>query len=202
MKKSRIIISLLVLSLTACAKDGGSKETESTLAENQKYAYAIISEITGNDMEIYWAEEKTMTMSDLRQNSAEGRENGGMESSDRANSGRGNSGMEGPNGENPGGGNSGMESPNGENPGGGSSGMENSNTENGNSTQETEEISFTTYETTGESASLRIPVGTEVYTSEGRKTTFSRLGAGDTIKLLLETGEDGTLTICSVWIME
>lgn len=58
-----------------------------------------------------------------------------------------------------------------------------------------------TYTLTGEKKELRIPVGTTVTTSLGTTTTFSRLASGDMLKLVLETSNDGTETITSIWIV-
>ena len=56
-----------------------------------------------------------------------------------------------------------------------------------------------TYTETGETKSWQIPVGTDVITSLGVTTTFSRLSAGDVIAVLTEAGTDNILKI---WIVE
>ena len=43
------------------------------------------------------------------------------------------------------------------------------------------------YTSTNKSATMTIPVGTDVITSLGNKTTFSRLSNGDVIKMIVET---------------
>ena len=55
------------------------------------------------------------------------------------------------------------------------------------------------YTETGETKSWQIPVGTDVITSLGVTTTFSRLSAGDVIAVLTEEGTDNILKI---WIGE
>ena len=55
------------------------------------------------------------------------------------------------------------------------------------------------YTETGETKSWQIPVGTDVITSLGVTTTFSRLSAGDVIAVLTEAGTDNILKI---WIVE
>ena len=55
------------------------------------------------------------------------------------------------------------------------------------------------YTETGETKSWQIPVGTDVITSLGVTTTFSRLSAGDVIAVLTEEGTDNILKI---WIVE
>ena len=51
----------------------------------------------------------------------------------------------------------------------------------------------------GETKSWQIPVGTDVITSLGVTTTFSRLSAGDVIAVLTEEGTDNILKI---WIIQ
>ncbi|HJA92424.1 MAG TPA: hypothetical protein H9717_04810 [Candidatus Eisenbergiella merdipullorum] len=55
------------------------------------------------------------------------------------------------------------------------------------------------YTETGETGSWQIPVGTDVITSLGVTTTFSRLSAGDVIAVLTEAGTDNILKI---WIVQ
>ena len=43
----------------------------------------------------------------------------------------------------------------------------------------------------GKSVTTLIPVSTVVHTTAGTETTFQRLAAGDLLKLLIETSEDG-----------
>lgn len=54
----------------------------------------------------------------------------------------------------------------------------------------------------GESVTALIPVGTVVHTTTDTETTFSRLAAGDFVKLLLETTEDGGETIVEIWMVQ
>lgn len=52
----------------------------------------------------------------------------------------------------------------------------------------------------GESVTTLIPVSTVVHTTEGTETTFQRLAAGDLLKLLIETSEDGEEVIIEIWM--
>ena len=52
----------------------------------------------------------------------------------------------------------------------------------------------------GESVTTLIPVSTVVHTTAGTETTFQRLAAGDLLKLLIETGEDGEEVIIEIWM--
>lgn len=45
-----------------------------------------------------------------------------------------------------------------------------------------------------------IPVGTDVETKLGTTTTFARLAAGDQIKMLMQTANDGSEEIIKIWI--
>lgn len=59
----------------------------------------------------------------------------------------------------------------------------------------------TQYEQTGESVMVQIPVGTQVTTKLGTVTTFSRLAAGDTIKMLMQE-ENGEQVVVEIWIVD
>ena len=52
----------------------------------------------------------------------------------------------------------------------------------------------------GESVTTLIPVSTVVNTTAGTETTFQRLAAGDLLKLLIETSEDGEEVIVEIWM--
>ena len=52
----------------------------------------------------------------------------------------------------------------------------------------------------GESVTTLIPVSTVVHTTAGTETTFQRLAAGDLLKLLIETSEDGKEVVIEIWM--
>ena len=52
----------------------------------------------------------------------------------------------------------------------------------------------------GKSVTTLIPVSTVVHTTAGTETTFQRLAAGDLLKLLIETSEDGEEAIIEIWM--
>lgn len=58
------------------------------------------------------------------------------------------------------------------------------------------------YTVTDEEQELRIPVGTNVITSSGVKTSFDKIAKGDIIKCSVEKDGDGKYTVKEVWIME
>ena len=57
------------------------------------------------------------------------------------------------------------------------------------------------YTLTDETGSTTIPVGTDVITSLGKTTTFSRLSNGDIIKMIMEKDSSGEKVVVSVWIV-
>ena len=57
------------------------------------------------------------------------------------------------------------------------------------------------YTLTDETGSTMIPVGTDVITSLGKTTTFSRLSNGDIIKMILEKDSSGEKVVVGVWIV-
>ena len=52
----------------------------------------------------------------------------------------------------------------------------------------------------GKSVTTLIPVSTVVHTTAGTETTFQRLAAGDLLKLLIETSEDGEEVSSEIWM--
>ena len=52
----------------------------------------------------------------------------------------------------------------------------------------------------GKSVTTLIPVSTVVHTTAGTETTFQRLAAGDLLKLLIVTSEDGEEVIIEIWM--
>ena len=57
------------------------------------------------------------------------------------------------------------------------------------------------YTLTDETGSTTIPVGTDVITSLGKTTTFSRLSNGDIIKMIMEKDSSGDMVVVGVWIV-
>lgn len=52
----------------------------------------------------------------------------------------------------------------------------------------------------GKSVTTLIPVSTVVHTTAGTETAFQRLAAGDLLKLLIVTSEDGEEVIIEIWM--
>ncbi|MBO5523798.1 MAG: hypothetical protein J5986_09025 [Roseburia sp.] len=87
----------------------------------------------------------------------------------------------------------------------GTSGEQLSDTETGNTAdgeQSRPETGMQSGIGSGESVTALIPVGTVVHTTTDTETTFSRLAAGDFVKFLLETTEDGGETIVEIWMIQ
>lgn len=57
------------------------------------------------------------------------------------------------------------------------------------------------YTLTDETGSTTIPVGTDVITSLGKTTMFSRLSNGDIIKMIMEKDSSGEKVVVGVWIV-
>lgn len=77
-------------------------------------------------------------------------------------------------------------------------------TENKTDTKESKKndsVKRKSYQVKGEEKSMFIPVGTTVTTQLGKQTTFSRLSAGDIVKLLIETTSEGEEVIVGVWMV-
>ena len=55
---------------------------------------------------------------------------------------------------------------------------------------------------TGETVTTMIPVGVTVHTTSDTTTTFSRLAAGDLLKILVETDTDGNEVIEEIWMLQ
>lgn len=224
----RIVAFIVVFSmlLCSCSKSTATEE-EIKLADNQSMVIGKITDITGNDMTISLVEEQTVTRgsgmgrggnnSSTEQPSASSETDNqttksGTEStgtnSDTASNGNSDQGM--PSDENGGQGmpsdaNGGQGMPSGGNGGPGMSEDDTSGTESDSNSskdsESTETKTMTMYVATGETASYRIPVGTTVTTSLGTKTTFSRLAADDTIKIVTEKDDSGNDVIVAIWIV-
>ena len=55
---------------------------------------------------------------------------------------------------------------------------------------------------TGETVTTMIHVGVTVHTTSDTTTTFSRLAAGDLLKILVETDTDGNEVIEEIWMLQ
>lgn len=204
-RRKKMLIFLTVLLCFLAASGGGfllwqrsqraaQEAVQITAGENEEITYARISTIVGNEIEAALLEGAaaeqtgtagTQTVDDAMTSegtaeegmpdggTAEGEMPGGMSEGGISDSGRAEGGMP-----------DGMPQQNGSGFAAGGAG---------------DQTGRSTYTETGETKSWQIPVGTDVITSLGVTTTFSRLSAGDVIAVLTEAGTDNILKI---WIVE
>ena len=199
-----------IVALAAVLGGGGifawtrrTADTE-TLADNQKYVYAYVTSIEGNELTYMEVDESVVeaylaSSTEDTENTEKGRDGsgapGGSDGSGAPGDGSGAPGRmsqgtsgtndstemsdgmpQEENGDMPGDATSDGTGSNGEEAPGGNGGM------------------------SGESVTTLIPVSTVVHTTAGTETTFQRLAAGDLLKLLIVTSEDGEAVIIEIWM--
>lgn len=199
-----------IVALAAVLGGGGifawtrrTADTE-TLADNQKYVYAYVTSIEGNELTYMEVDESVVeaylaSSTEDTENTEEGGDGsgapGGSDGSGAPGDGSGAPGRmsqgtsgtndstemsdgmpQEENGDMPGDATSDGTGSNGGGAPGGNGGM------------------------SGKSVTTLIPVSTVVHTTAGTETTFQRLAAGDLLKLLIETSEDGEEVIIEIWM--
>lgn len=199
-----------IVALAAVLGGGGifawtrrTADTE-TLADNQKYVYAYVTSIEGNELTYMEVDESVVeaylaSSTEDTENTEKGRDGsgapGGSDGSGAPGDGSGAPGRmsqgtsgtndstemsdgmpQEENGDMPGDATSDGTGSNGEEAPGGNGGM------------------------SGESVTTLIPVSTVVHTTAGTETTFQRLAAGDLLRLLIVTSEDGEEVIIEIWM--
>lgn len=200
-----MLIFLTVLLCFLAASGGGfllwqrsqraaQEAVQITAGENEEITYARITTIVGNEIETALLEGTapeqtgtagTQTVDDAM--TSEGTAEEGMPDGGTAE------------GEMPGGMSEGGISDSGRAEGGMPDGMPQQNGSGFVAGGAGDQTGRSTYTETGETKAWQIPVGTDVITSLGVTTTFSRLSAGDVIAVLTEAGTDNILKI---WIVE
>ena len=204
-RRKKMLIFLTVLLCFLAASGGGfllwqrsqraaQEAVQITAGENEEITYARITTIVGNEIETALLEGTaaeqtgtagTQTVDDAM--TSEGTAEEGMPDGGTAE------------GEMPGGMSEGGISDSGRAEGGMPDGMPQQNGSGFVAGGAGDQTGRSTYTETGETKSWQIPVGTDVITSLGVTTTFSRLSAGDVIAVLTEAGTDNILKI---WIVE
>ena len=199
-----------IVALAAVLGGGGifawtrrTADTE-TLADNQKYVYAYVTSIEGNELTYMEVDESVVeaylaSSTEDTENTEKGRDGsgapGGSDGSGAPGDGSGAPGRmsqgtsgtndstemsdgmpQEENGDMPGDATSDGTGSNGGGALGGNGGM------------------------SGNSVTTLIPVSTVVHTTAGTEATFQRLAAGDLLKLLIETSEDGEEVIIEIWM--
>lgn len=216
MKKRKITMLFLIAGLlfSGCGKSDASDATDISsvkLKSNQKIVIGKITEIAGNEM-TYTILKKVSaksSSSDQSKNSNSGNapdQNGnGNDSSNAGNtpdqssssndsSNSGNASDQGSNDNDSSNGSGGM-------PAMQNGSSKSKSTSKSKSNANSKKKSATMYTSTNKSATMTIPVGTDVITSLGNKTTFSRLSNGDVIKMIVETDQDGNKVIVGIWMV-
>lgn len=216
-------IILLIVAVSVGYQVVQSGETDDTLAENQRFAYAYVTAISGNELS-YMEVEESVAKSALESSSdAEKKTDSAEEASGKEESGqtKNNSGGQEP----PSGDMSGGEAPDGDRSdtdmSGGEASVAGTSSETWENTEavaignegSTEDGGSTADSSGGKSGKLGkmdggtqvtslIPVGVTVHTASEAKTSFSRLASGDLLKLLLETDADGNEVIVEIWMLQ
>ena len=216
MKKRKITMLFLIAGLlfSGCGKSDASDATDISsvkLKSSQKIVIGKITEIAGNEMTytILKKASAKSSSSDQSKNSNSGNapdQNGnGNDSSNAGNtpdqssssndsSNSGNASDQGSNDNDSSNGSGGM-------PAMQNDSSKSKSTSKSKSNTNSKKKSMTMYTSTNKSATMTIPVGTDVITSLGNKTTFSRLSNGDVIKMIVETDQDGNKVIVGIWMV-
>lgn len=175
-KRGLILVLISCLALGGCGKTEEASGTDIDsveLKENQEIVIGQITSIIGNEIAYTVAEE--VEMSDLK--SSRGEKNSENKSGQSTNGQSEERQMP----------------PEGEARDGQPAREQNSGSN--------EEEKQSAYSLTDETGTLTIPVGTQVITSLGNKTTFSRLSSGDVIKMILEKDSDGNQVVVGIWMV-
>lgn len=224
MKKRKITVLFLIagLLLSGCGKSDASDATDISsvkLKSSQKIVIGKITEIAGNEMTytILKKASAKSSSSDQSKNSNSGNApdqngngndssngSGGMPAMQNGSSSQGQmpSGGQGDAPGNPPDANGMQDQQNSNSDSStGSDSSKSKSTSKSKSNTNSKKKSMTMYTSTNKSATMTIPVGTDVITSLGNKTTFSRLSNGDVIKMIVETDQDGNKVIVGIWMV-
>ena len=227
MKKKKIIAVVLVALLIAALCGGvalaASRGEEISLKENQRYVYAYITSIQGNEVTYMEVEESVVTALteevDAEEDDADkatgknDAENAGAEDTDTESSQDGGMSFPG-GGEMPDMSNMPDMSSMGGFPGGDStesaSASENSESsgrggKRGDSNRQasgTDKMQMGNFGNATTTVTTYIPVGVTVHTATDVSTTFSRLASGDLVKILVETNAAEEDVILEIWMLQ
>ena len=215
MRKRISLALVLCMVLVGCGN--ASKESGGdalTLQENQSLKYGQVTKNNGNELTIAIAKEVSMSerkgQRSSQQKESDSKDASSQEKAEKPASNPMPGEGQGVQGEAPQGGSENGGPPQGGAPEGGNQKGEASQgrgqQQQSKSTDKQKEKSESKqnkvmYQLTGEEETLRIPVGTAVVTSLGTTTTFSRIAAEDTLKLLFEKNEAGEDVVVGVWIV-
>ena len=188
-------------------------EDTETLADNQKYVYAYVTSIEGNELTYVEVDESVVeaylaSSTENTENAEKGGDGSGAPGGSDGSGAPGGSDAAGAPGD-------GLGAPGGM-PRGTSGTDDSTETSDGMTQEENGDMpGDATSDGTGsngggapggnggmsgKSVTTLIPVSTVVHTTAGTETTFQRLAAGDLLKLLIVTSEDGEEVIVEIWM--
>ena len=179
--------TLFVSLAAACGKSADQTDSEIVVGENQRLAYAVVTQIQGNEMTYMEVDESQVTQS--------GKSDDGNDQEDRGTPPDMDSTKQESRGTPPD-----MDSTEQEDrgtlPDMDSTEQEDRGTPpDMDSSGQEGKGSFS-----GKTVTVQIPVGVTVHTTSDTTTTFSRIKSGDVLKLLLETDENGEEVIVEIWM--
>ena len=212
-----VVIVLVIVLIAACVMWRiGGVETESALGDHQKYVYAYVSSIEGNEVTYMEVDESVAKAAEERaKEKAKAEDGAGSDSTGQGDKNDGGTDSAGQSDKNDGGtGSAGQSDKSGgigsdEDKSGmgtlpdmdGSSGGDQTPPDM-DSTEMPQGAPGGMSDMTGETVTTMIPVGVTVHTTSDTTTTFSCLAAGDLLKILVETDTDGNEVIEEIWMLQ
>ena len=212
-----VVIVLVIVLIAACVMWRiGGVETESALGDHQKYVYAYVSSIEGNEVTYMEVDESVAKAAEERakekakaedgassDSTGQGdKSDGGTDSAGQSDKNDGGTGSAGQSDKSGGTGSdedkSGMGTPPDMD---GSSGGDQTPPDM-DSTEMPQGAPRGMSDMTGETVTTMIPDGVTVHTTSDTTTTFSRLASGDLLKILVETDSDGNEIIEEIWMLQ
>lgn len=200
-----VVIVLVIVLIAACVMWRiGGVETESALGDHQKYVYAYVSSIEGNEVTYMEVDESVAKAAEERaKEKAKAEDGAGSDSTGQGDKSDGGTDSAGQSDKNDGGtgsdeDKSGMGTPPDMD---GSSGGDQTPPDM-DSTEMPQGAPGGMSDMTGETVTTMIPVGVTVHTTSDTTTTFSRLASGDLLKILVETDSDGNEVIEEIWMLQ
>lgn len=212
-----VVIVLVIVLIAACVMWRiGGVETESALGDHQKYVYAYVSSIEGNEVTYMEVDESVAKAAEERaKEKAKAEDGAGSDSTGQGDKSDGGTGSAGQSDKNDGGTDSAGQSDKSGGTGSdedksgmgtppdmdGSSGGDQTPPDM-DSTEMPQGAPGGMSDMTGETVTTMIPVGVTVHTTSDTTTTFSRLASGDLLKILVETDSDGNEIIEEIWMLQ
>lgn len=212
-----VVIVLVIVLIAACVMWRiGGVETESALGDHQKYVYAYVSSIEGNEVTYMEVDESVAKAAEERaKEKAKAEDGAGSDSTGQGDKSDGGTDSAGQSDKNDGGTDSAGQSDKSGGTGSdedksgmgtppdmdGSSGGDQTSPDM-DSTEMPQGAPGGMSDMTGETVTTMIPVGVTVHTTSDTTTTFSRLASGDLLKILVETDSDGNEIIEEIWMLQ